>query len=109
MAARSQPAPAAHDGEPAQAEFFAAEWGYLQHSTARRRRWVALQTLTPSTDGQAIEQTEQASGIDSIASSKVEDIAKADSYVRLALQDLAAGKKPAQAVTKPYGCSIKYS
>jgi hypothetical protein len=48
-------------------------------------------------------------GIDSIASSKVEDIAKADSYVRLALQDLAAGKKPAQAVTKPYGCSIKYS
>ncbi len=48
-------------------------------------------------------------GIDSIATSKVEDIAKADSYVRLALQDLAAGKKPAQAVTKPYGCSIKYS
>lgn len=48
-------------------------------------------------------------GIDSIASSKPEDIAKADSYVRLALAEVAAGKKVSQASTKPYGCSIKYA
>jgi peroxiredoxin len=48
-------------------------------------------------------------GIDSIQSSKKEDIAKADNYVKLALSDLAAGKKIAQASTQPYGCTIKYA
>jgi hypothetical protein len=48
-------------------------------------------------------------GIDSIPSSKPEDIAKADNYVRLALADLAAGRQVAQASTRPYGCSIKYA
>jgi hypothetical protein len=48
-------------------------------------------------------------GIDSIPSNKAEDIAKADNYVRLALADLSAGRKVAQANTKPYGCSIKYA
>jgi len=48
-------------------------------------------------------------GIDSIASSNQEDIPKATNYVRAALADLAAGKKVANASTKPYGCSIKYS
>lgn len=47
-------------------------------------------------------------GIDSIPSNKTEDIAKADNYVRLALADVAAGRKVAQANTRPYGCSIKY-
>lgn len=47
-------------------------------------------------------------GIDSIATAKKEDIAKADSYVRLALADLAAGRKVAQANTRPYGCAVKY-
>lgn len=47
-------------------------------------------------------------GIDSIASSRVEDIAKAENYVRTALSELAAGKKISQPNTKPYGCSIKY-
>lgn len=47
-------------------------------------------------------------GIDSIASSDPADIAKAENYVRVALADLAAGKKIAQSSTKPYGCSIKY-
>ncbi|MCV2348296.1 redoxin domain-containing protein [Paucibacter sp. Y2R2-4] len=56
-------------------------------------------------DGQLVYK----GGIDSIASNKVEDVAKADNYVRLALKDLAAGKKPTQATTKPYGCSIKYA
>jgi peroxiredoxin len=48
-------------------------------------------------------------GIDSIQSNKKDDIAKADNYVKLALNDLAAGKKIAQASTQPYGCSIKYA
>lgn len=48
-------------------------------------------------------------GIDSIASSSQEDIPKATNYVRAALADLSAGKKVANASTKPYGCSIKYS
>lgn len=48
-------------------------------------------------------------GIDSIQSNKKDDIAKADNYVKLALNDLAGGKKIAQASTQPYGCSIKYA
>jgi hypothetical protein len=48
-------------------------------------------------------------GIDSIASNRAEDIAKADNYVRLALADLAAGRAVAQASTRPYGCSVKYA
>lgn len=47
-------------------------------------------------------------GIDSIATAKVDDIAKADPYVKTALGELAAGKKVSQASTRPYGCSIKY-
>jgi len=48
-------------------------------------------------------------GIDSIATADKSDIAKADPYVKLALADLAAGRKVAQASTRPYGCSIKYA
>ncbi|MET0379232.1 MAG: redoxin family protein [Spongiibacteraceae bacterium] len=47
-------------------------------------------------------------GIDSIASSDPVDIAKADNYVTDALADISAGRKVAQANTKPYGCSVKY-
>jgi peroxiredoxin len=47
-------------------------------------------------------------GIDSIASAKKEDIAKAEPYLKLALADVAAGRKVAQASTRPYGCSVKY-
>ncbi|SEK86376.1 Peroxiredoxin [Roseateles sp. YR242] len=48
-------------------------------------------------------------GIDSIATAKVEDIAKAEPYVKVALTELAAGKKISHASTRPYGCSIKYA
>lgn len=47
-------------------------------------------------------------GIDSIPSTDQSDIAKADNYVVAALGDLAAGRKIANANTKPYGCSVKY-
>ena len=47
-------------------------------------------------------------GIDSIASADVEDIAKATPYVKVALAEAMAGKPVTNAVTKPYGCSVKY-
>lgn len=46
--------------------------------------------------------------IDSIASARVDDIAKADNYVTAALGNLAAGETVATPVTKPYGCAVKY-
>ncbi|MEY2633601.1 MAG: hypothetical protein RIR00_2255 [Pseudomonadota bacterium] len=47
--------------------------------------------------------------IDSIASSRKEDLAQASNYVRAALGELAAGRKPAPASTQPYGCGVKYA
>ncbi len=49
-----------------------------------------------------------AGGIDSIRSTRVEDIAKATNYVSDALADVKAGKPVRQATSKPYGCSVKY-
>ncbi len=48
-------------------------------------------------------------GIDSIKSSKVEDIAKAQPYLKDALAAVKAGQPVANAATAPYGCSIKYA
>ena len=47
-------------------------------------------------------------GIDSIPSSNVNDIAKAKQYVRVALDEVLAGKPVADSSTRPYGCSLKY-
>lgn len=49
-----------------------------------------------------------AGGIDSIRSSRVEDIAKATNYVTAALADLKAGRPVRTAHSQPYGCSVKY-
>lgn len=48
-------------------------------------------------------------GIDSIATAKKEDIAKATNYVTETLAALAQGKSVPNPSTKPYGCSIKYA
>jgi len=48
-------------------------------------------------------------GVDSVASSKIEDIAGATNYVRESLNAIAAGQKVASPSTKPYGCSIKFA
>lgn len=48
-------------------------------------------------------------GIDSIATAKLDDIAKAEPYVKDALAAVAAGKKVEKSSTRPYGCSIKYA
>jgi peroxiredoxin len=49
-----------------------------------------------------------AGGIDDIRSSDPADIPKAKNYVRAAMADIAAGKPVGEAVTPPYGCSVKY-
>jgi peroxiredoxin len=48
-------------------------------------------------------------GIDSIASARADDIAKAEQHVRVALAELGAGKPVTKPVSKPYGCSVKYA
>ncbi|MDB5986125.1 MAG: thioredoxin family protein [Nevskia sp.] len=49
-----------------------------------------------------------AGAIDSIASSDPDDIAKAQPYVKVALEATLAGKPVTTALTQSYGCSIKY-
>lgn len=49
-----------------------------------------------------------AGAIDSIRSTDVEDVAKAENYVKNALEATMAGKPVETAQTKSYGCSVKY-
>jgi hypothetical protein len=46
--------------------------------------------------------------IDSIRSSRPDDIAKAENYVTSALAAMKSGKPIATPVSEPYGCGIKY-
>jgi peroxiredoxin len=50
-----------------------------------------------------------AGGIDDKPSSNPADVKTAKNHVNAALADIAAGKPVAQPVTRPYGCSVKYS
>lgn len=50
-----------------------------------------------------------AGGIDDKPSANPADVKTAKNYVNAALGDVLAGKAVAQAVTRPYGCSVKYS
>ena len=47
-------------------------------------------------------------GIDSIATADVDDIARAEPYLKEAMLEVVQGKPVAHAVTRPYGCSVKY-
>ena len=47
-------------------------------------------------------------GIDSIASTEKEDVARATQYVPQALGELKAGKPVSVPTAQPYGCSVKY-
>jgi len=55
-------------------------------------------------DGKLVYQ----GAIDSIRSTKVKDIDKAENYVLAAYQAHKGGKPVENPVTKPYGCGIKY-
>lgn len=48
-------------------------------------------------------------GIDSIASSRIEDVPKAQPLAREAMLAVADGRPVAQPVTRNYGCAIKYA
>ena len=48
-------------------------------------------------------------GIDSIPSKDVDDLAEAEPYLKNAFLAVASGQKVTNAVTRPYGCSVKYS
>ncbi len=50
-----------------------------------------------------------AGGIDDKATANPADVKTAKNHVNAALGDLLAGKPVAQATTRPYGCSVKYS
>jgi peroxiredoxin len=47
-------------------------------------------------------------GIDSIPSASTSDIPKAKQYVRVALDEVLAGKPVTEASTRAYGCTLKY-
>ncbi len=49
-----------------------------------------------------------AGGIDSIRSTRVEDISKATNYVTAALTDLKEGKPIQHPTSRSYGCPVKY-
>jgi len=49
-----------------------------------------------------------AGGIDSIPSSRVDDITKANPYIRQALGEIKAGKPLSVSTSQAYGCSVKY-
>ena len=48
-------------------------------------------------------------GIDSIASNRAEDVAKAEPLAKNAMLAVAEGRPVAQPVTRNYGCAIKYA
>jgi peroxiredoxin len=49
-----------------------------------------------------------AGGIDSVPSSRIDDIKTAVNYVRQGVREALAGQPIRAATTRPYGCSIKY-
>jgi peroxiredoxin len=49
-----------------------------------------------------------AGGIDSIPSASADDIAKATNYVKTAVSEITGGRAVSNAITRPYGCSVKY-
>ncbi len=49
-----------------------------------------------------------AGGIDSIPSSRADDIPKAAPYIRQALAEIKAGKPLSVSTSQAYGCSVKY-
>jgi len=48
-------------------------------------------------------------GIDDKPSTRLSDVDTAKNYVRVALAQATSGKPVSEAVTRPYGCSVKYA
>ncbi len=48
-------------------------------------------------------------GIDSIRSTRIEDVARAEPFFRTAMEQVASGQAVSRPVTQPYGCVVKYA
>jgi hypothetical protein len=48
-------------------------------------------------------------GADSLATTRIEDLARAEPYAREAIFSVLANKPVAHSVTRPYGCTVKYT
>ena len=48
-------------------------------------------------------------GADSIASTDVDDLKRAEPYAREAVEAVSSGRPVAHPITRPYGCSVKYA
>ncbi len=101
------------DYEPAKVNEWAAKTGasyaaYMRDSDGKVGRLYGAKT-TPHMYVITPDGTLAYNGaIDSIKSSKKDDVAKATNYVKEALGAVKAGKPVAKAVSEPYGCSVKY-
>ncbi|WP_240655021.1 redoxin family protein [Rhodovarius crocodyli] len=79
----------------------------LDHRSVAARAYGA--TVTPQIiviDAQGIIRYNGA--IDSIRSTRVEDVARAETWAKDAMIAVSEGRAPARASTPPYGCAIKY-
>ncbi len=79
----------------------------LDHRSVAARAYGA--TVTPQIiviDAQGIIRYNGA--IDSIRSTRVEDVARAEAWAKDAMLAVAEGRPVARASTPPYGCAIKY-
>lgn len=79
----------------------------LDHDTTLARSFGARNTphiFIVDRDGRLA----YAGGMDSIASTKVEDIARAEPFARDALRAVIAGRAVERPLTRPYGCPVKY-
>jgi peroxiredoxin len=79
----------------------------LDHDTSLARGFGARNTphiFIVDRDGKLA----YAGGMDSIASTKIEDIAQAEPFARDALRAVIAGRAVERPLTRPYGCPVKY-
>ncbi|HEX7916277.1 redoxin domain-containing protein [Rudaea sp.] len=99
------------DGAGAQAfiaQYHAAPSAYLFDADGKVGRLYGARTTPHMYVIDAGGTLRYMGGIDSIASTDKEDLAKATQYVPQALAELKAGKPVSVATSEPYGCSVKY-
>lgn len=101
------------DFDPAEADTWMAKMGsapagYLRDQTGEIGRQYAAKT-TPhmfviNDKGVLVYD----GAIDSIPSSRISDLDKAENYVTAALSAMKSGELPAKPKSSPYGCGVKY-
>lgn len=85
----------------------AASGSLLDHDTKLARRYGARNTPHIFIVDRA-GRLAYAGGMDSIASTRIEDIAAAKPFARDALRAVIAGRAVERPLTRPYGCPVKY-